>query len=823
MLPNGNTGEQDRIAVALRTYAQNVVTVLFGLLPLLFIPTVVAPFEYTKVFVVLIAIFLALIFYSLSVLRSGVLRLSFSYALGALWLVVLVSLASALLSGDFTDSLVGDLFSIHSVAFVALLALVPSVWIVLRAGKAAVMRMYMLLAASAGVLVVFHIIRIVFGADVLSLGIFTTNVSTPVGSWNDLGLFLGLVIILSLVALEQLSLTKVGKILFGLATVGSLFMLAIINFFMVWLILGLASLVMIVFTLGRDRTPEATLPLMGGQERQRSPASLGYALLVFIASVLFVVGGSTLGGWISGLTHIDYVEVRPSLESTADIARAVYRDNALLGIGTNKFTDAWRMHKDVAINSTVFWNTEFSSGVGYVPTFFVTTGVLGGLLWLVFIVTYAVTGIRRLLAPTQTGDKVWYFIALSSFLSALYVWGLSVVYVPGVVILLLGALTTGVSLHAFGVLAGTEGRVITVAGNRRIRFVLTIVTVLIIIGSVALLYAAGRHYSAIYTYNTSVQEMQTGKPIEQLEEKVAAAFQLFSSDIFARRVAEYQLARMNALVALESPTEADQNQFKSANDLGINAAQIAIQNDSDEPANWSVLGSIYSVLASVGVEGAYDQAVENFTKSQELDPKNPMPFLQLAVVEARAGNVDKARELINQAIALKPDFVEAFFLLSQLEVAAGNTDAAIQSTQATITLNPQNPARYYQLGVLLRAKGDTATAIAAFEHAIALDENFANARYHLALAYDEVNRSADAKAQLEKVLALNPGNADVTALIDTINRDGSLAALRAQTSETVQEVQPTTATDGTVSTSGAGVDSSLVTPVNTPPAPKTEE
>ena len=199
-----------------------------------------------------------------------------------------------------------------------------------------------------------------------------------------------------------------------------------------------------------------------------------------------------------------------------------------------------------------------------------------------------------------------------------------------------------------------------------------------------------------------------------------------------------------------------------------------------------------------------------------LNPKNPLPILERAILEARSGNIEDARTYINEAIALKSNFVEAFFLLSQIEIATGNVDAAVRSTQATITLEPQNPARYYQLGILERARNNTQAAVVAFENAISYDENFANARYHLALAYDELGRSADAKIQLEYVLRLNPGNQDVESLINVLNTEGSLQSLRTSTNQAVTEQQPMTSDDGTVQASGGG-DSSLITPVNTPP------
>jgi tetratricopeptide (TPR) repeat protein len=812
----------DSIALNLQRYAQNVLVVVFGLLPLLFIPTIVAPFDYTKVVIVVAGLLIALVLYSLSVLRSGTISVNVSYPLCALWVVVGVSFISSLLSGDFKDSLVGDLFSIHSTVFVALLALVATTWTLFRSSKASVMRMYMLLAVSTLVLVIYHVLRLFFGAEFLSFGVFTSSVSSPVGSWNDLALFLGLTVILSVIALDHLSLTKVGKGLFVAVTALALIMLGVINFFIVWLVLGITSLVMVVYSLGKER-------FSGGQtsfvteKRVVDTTSIIVTSVVFAISVLFVVGGSTFGGVISKYTGVSYVEVRPSLEATADIARNVYHENAFLGTGPNKFTDAWRLYKDNSINITPFWNTDFNAGNGYITTAFVTIGVLGGVAWVVFLGLFLVIGTRRLLSISES-DRVWYFISLSSFVGAVYIWGMSIVYVPGVVVLLLGALCTGVSISALNTLSTLQPRIFVVGANRRTGFILTLAVIVVIIGSVSILYVAGRHYSSVYTFNESLLAVQQGKSVDELERQVRDAYSLSSSDIFARKIAEYQLARMNSIAGIKEPTEEDLKQFVTARDTGIQAAQLAIQADPQEPANWSVLGGIYGVLASLNIEGAQERAIENLNKARELNPKNPLPYLESAIVEGRAGNFDQSRSYIEQAISIKPNFTEAFFFLSQLEIATGNVDAAIKSTQAIITLEPQNPARYYQLGVLENSRGKLTEAVVAFEKAVALDQNYANARYLLALAYDVQGKSSEAKAQLEAVLNLNPGNEEVTNLINVITNEGSLKRLResaAQTNQVISEATPVTNENGTVSGSAQSESTGLVTPVNT--APKTEE
>ena len=76
--------------------------------------------------------------------------------------------------------------------------------------------------------------------------------------------------------------------------------------------------------------------------------------LVCIVSGAFVVSGDYLSTAVNKYSGINYIEVRPSLTSTIDLTRAVYSENALLGVGPNRFEDAWRAHKDPVINQTIF-------------------------------------------------------------------------------------------------------------------------------------------------------------------------------------------------------------------------------------------------------------------------------------------------------------------------------------------------------------------------------------------------------------------------------------------------------------------------------------
>lgn len=815
---NQGSGDTDALALKLKKSAFMVLTVVFGLLPLFFIPLPAAPFGYSKILFVIVGLALALILYSLYVLRVGSVSVRFPHALTALWAVFLVSLVSTLLSGDFKDAFIGDTFSIHSTAFLGVLALSATVWVLLSTEKSAIMRLYFLFAVSAVVLVVFHVIRLFLGAGALDVGVFTNNVSTPIGGWNDLALFLGLTILLSLVALEQLPLTAWGRRFFGIVAGIALVMLAIINFIYVWVVLALISLVMLIYTIRRPRQKTLNQAAPDTGEPSNSNASLSsltLSLVVFAVSVFFLVGGSTIGGFMNDLTGISFIEVRPSFESTTNVAGEVYKENAFLGIGSNKFSDAWRQHKNSAINNTIFWNTEFNAGSGYIPTFFITNGVLGGVAWIVFLAMFLLSGMRMLVKTANT-DRLWYFVGVSSFAGAVYIWGMSIVYVPGPAVLLLGALCTGIAFLAYNTLSAQPPRTFAIGDDRRTGFIFTFLVIVIIIGSIGVLYTGGRHYAAAYTFNDSVLSIRSGTSLDEIEAKIVRAHELSENDLYVRRLAEYQLARMNTLFSVESPNETQQQQFNQALSNGVNAAQLAIEADNTEPANWAVQGQIYSLLVSANVEGAYERALEALERARDLDPKNPSRYLALANLEARAGNFAEAKTLAESAIQRKSNYSDAFFFLTQLAVATGDVDAATESARAVISLEPRNPARYYQLGVLESSRGDLEAAAAAFEQAIRLDNEYANAMYFLALTYDALDRSDEAEQLLERVLELNPGNANVTALLEQLESNGTLNADIPQT-EPVGDTEASVSEESGVVTTDEDPDSSLVTPVNVAP------
>jgi tetratricopeptide (TPR) repeat protein len=186
-----------------------------------------------------------------------------------------------------------------------------------------------------------------------------------------------------------------------------------------------------------------------------------------------------------------------------------------------------------------------------------------------------------------------------------------------------------------------------------------------------------------------------------------------------------------------------------------------------------------------------------------------------AQMAVRTGNIEGARQNITEALNLKRNFTQALFLSAQLDIAEGNTDSAIATTRAIITLEPNNPTRYFQLGLLLSAANRLDEAVAAYQAAIRLDPDYANARYLLALAYLNQGQNEPALNELRIVQQTNQDNAQLQVLIEQVESGGFEIPQDLGLEPPVSETEPgDEGFEEGVITEG-GVDTDLVTPVNT--------
>lgn len=758
-LPRFNSLAKDSIGEWLQTLARFFFILTFCLLPVFFIPGVEIGLGFAKTYFVVVGTSITLILLSLTILRRGVVNFHFPLPLVFFWLFVLLALASALLSGDRQDSLWGNSLEVQTVGFFVLMGMVITASLMIGKSKLAITKLFIFSGLISLLLLVIQTLRLFLGPEFLSFNQFLASTSTYVGSFNDLALFSGLVLLVSMILIQGVSFGWLGRVALSLTTILSLLMLAIVNFSFVWLIIGTLSLLMLLYLLSKD----TWLRLENEERKNTSPFAVAMILLVVLTSLVFVVGGNNLGSAISKMTGISYLEVRPSFDATMDLVRATYSNNVLLGVGPNRFEDAWRQYKDPIINETNFWSTDFTAGNGFIPTLFVTTGLAGALAIVVFLLAFIYAGYRTLIA-TKLEDG-WHLIGVLTFVSALYLWLIAIVYVPGSFIMLMTALMTGLSLAVYSANNLAKNFSINVVENRQYGLLL-IIFVLFVIGFVTFAtYNVSRQFLAQTNYFKVVQAFSQNKPLAEIDVMLQSSEQLFGQDMYIAERAKLRLDELNRLLAISEPTVADQQTFQSALMEGIALSEKAISVDSTNPLNYALLASFYGLLdpsQSNEVKDRRDGAME---RVKQLDPKNPSYLLLAAQFSARHGDFVSARSHLNEAIKLKNNYTDALFMLSQIDISEGNTDSAIKVTNSMIAIEPFNPTRYFQLGILLATAKDLEGAEKAFKEAIRLDNNYANARYFLALTYLDMDRKDEALTELKFIENTNPDNQGLKDLI----------------------------------------------------------
>ncbi len=803
--------EKDNLGGSLERFAQYCLVALFAVLPVFFTPGLWATLDFDKTYLTLVGALVVTMILSMLALRKVRVRTILPLSLGLFWMVAFAAFASGVISGDTQDALRGNMLETQTAAFFAVMALVTTVTLALQGSKKMTSRALLGFAVTSSLLLLYVSLRLIFGADLLPFQSFTAITTSPIGTFNDLAIFAGLTIILSLIALAQLPIRSGLQYLFAVPIVISLFILSVVNFFNIWLIVGFLAFLVLMYFLARD----TVFRVAERDGSTRSRALIAIAGSVCLVSVAFTVAGDQLGQKMGQWTGVNYVEVRPSLEATVGITRAVYSENALFGIGANRFADAWRLHKDPTINETIFWDTDFIAGSGFVPTVFVNLGLLGGVLLVSFHLGLLYLGYRMLLRPTKR-DPYWYYFGTITFAATCFIWGISYVYVPGAAILLLGAFFTGLTFVAAAALLPGAVRTIPLVTNRQRGFMLMASIILVTVVSVAGIYSVGKQYVAEANFN---EARATSTSPEALDQAAAAAYQLYPDERFRSAQAQIQLAILTGLLGVTEPTEEQQELFNQATKAAITAAEEAVSKDPTDPDHHVIRAGILMNLTAAGLDEARVPAEISLADAEKLDPLNPGYQLLRAQMAARAGDIESARTAIAAALVLKRNFTEAMYLSAQLDVSEGKTVDAIATTRSIITLEPRNPTRYFQLGVLLSATDDIPGAIAAYRAAIALDSQYANARYMLALAHLSAGETDEALAQLDVVRVTNQDNQALTDLIAQV-QSGEYQVPQPQAFEAPVQERTTEGT-GNDTLDQNDVTSDLVTPVNTIPGQST--
>ncbi|OGI62990.1 hypothetical protein A2818_01535 [Candidatus Nomurabacteria bacterium RIFCSPHIGHO2_01_FULL_40_12] len=595
--------------------------------------------------------------------------------------VVLAFFFSALFSKASQVSFFGTMFDIGTFWFIfsAFLLMLLSSIILGNPKNARIVLFGTIL--SSGLVLIFQTAHL-FMPGILSLGVLADKTSNVLGSWNALGLFAGFSALVLLLVVEFFPTTRIEKLLFQALTIIAMFLIAAVNFPLVWVLLGFFTLIIFVYKVSVAVNEKFTLGVPNDTgAKAHFPV---FSFFIIVVSLFFFISGQFIGGFLPTKLGLSNNEVSPSFEATMMVAKSVLKEDPVFGLGPNRFLEAWAMHKSEAINTTQFWDVSFSSGSGLLPSLVATTGSLGILAWLAFFVLLILGGLKSIFSSIKNSEN-WETMAF--FVLSVYLFAASFFYSGGTVLFLLALAFAGVFVGLSG--KSAQGGEISVSflDDHRKSFLSILFIILVIIISAALAFKYAERFSSVSYFGKALK----APDVPSAEEAINKALALYVNDLYLRTYAQVYLVKLDSLVKkVDSLSDAEKTDLQTSLTQAKSGAEGATLYNPINYLNFKLLGSVYQAAATLGVKDIENKAVEAYKTASNLNPLNPGLKLNIANASIVDKKIKEAKDYANAAIVLKPDFIEALILLSQIAKSESDNKGALSFAEKALSIAPTN-------------------------------------------------------------------------------------------------------------------------------------
>lgn len=132
-------------------------------------------------------------------------------------------------------------------------------------------------------------------------------------------------------------------------------------------------------------------------------------------------------------------------------------------------------------------------------------------------------------------------------------------------------------------------------------------------------------------------------------------------------------------------------------------------------------------------------------------------YMNLAGLEARNGNLERAKELNAESLEIRKTS-RGYYNLARIALAEGDRETAIRSFEAAAAITPDDEVIRSKLGALYLMQGNVEQALGHLQAAVVLNPNDASVHYNLGLIYEYLGDAERAREAFEKVLGIDPSD-----------------------------------------------------------------
>ena len=610
--------------------------------------------------------------------------------------ILVIFTLSTILSVNSVDSLIGS-YGSSSKSLIALVIFVLFYYLVVNNLNAAKIKIFFWTFISSISILTIYVLLQFKGWYILPFP-FAKNASfNPLGSLSAVTMFLVISLPLISIALAQakeiltktnLSLIIIIKFILGLVAVGIFIILFLLSGFTFWPIAIVGAAVVLMFYLAKII--------------KISNNNLLIPLGIFLVLIILLVLGNF------NFTSMNMpAEVSLSREASWNIAKAGLKENPIFGSGPSTFYYSFSKFKSNDFNSSPLWNVRFDSSSGSLFEFLATVGSLGALS-IIILVLVSLSIIFLAIIKTKDKEIVSILLALfASFISAIL---FSLLFAQNNSLILLTVLISIFAVSSAMVMYPEKFKDLKLSFRASPKYALALSAIFLTVSAgVVILFTMGlKMYLADVYVKEAIETGNVDKKIEKLNKAISLSPY---RDIYYINSANAYMAKANQLALSGS------NQPEVSNNLSqaIEQSKKAVNLAKNKAANNESLALIYE-NTSFFTRDALTLSEQSYKKVIELDPKNPTPYLRIALINMARANAEiddeekryfigEAIKKYDEAIKKKGNLAAAYYGKAIAYEKMADINNAIENLKQAVLVSRNNLDYRFELGRLYFNRG----------------------------------------------------------------------------------------------------------------------
>lgn len=367
---------------------------------------------------------------------------------------------------------------------------------------------------------------------------------------------------------------------------------------------------------------------------------------------------------------------------------------ALIGTGPDSFIYDFTRLKPASINATDLWQTRFGISSNELFEVLTTTGLLGGLFWVLAPLSTLKAAFRGAKKYKVSPEFIFSFILLLGNLIGLLMLPGSIVsltlFIASLALLAINLKieTKEVKDLSFSLSAAptlSQGSEEVRDSEKPASQLLPIIILILIVPIFGFFwYFAGKSLASNLATKIAADTINTNATTSYNKQIEAYTLEPLNPS-YRITFSQTSLAIAKAMSNKKDLNDQDKQNIQQLIQQAIREGKNATDIDPQSSIAWQNLSEIYASLIG-SAQGASDWAIASYLKAIQLEPTNPALDLEIGGVFFSLKDYESAARFYETAISLKPDWANAHYNLAETLKQQKNYQQAASELQAILQL-----------------------------------------------------------------------------------------------------------------------------------------